>query len=266
MAGLTVVLVLTLSEVARGQFQKVIDRRFYREKYKFDQAMRKMNVAVSGSLVDRETLGRRLLDAASEVLQLEWAIYLREGRGEPFRLVACGHCRRPHDRGENPLVEQLTQVPALRVPHAMALTGESDPPTDAMIALGGEAATALEADGDLAGLLVLGPKRSGMPYEDEEMAFLGAFRLGRHAGGFHSAGIQQTLGLLNQELQDKVEKISEQQRRILVLQDQLSDQARGREGWRGGAVETPSEDFDVEEPGQYWRVDQIKGPAPSSAR
>ena len=43
-----------------------------------------------------------------------------------------------------------------------------------MIALGGEAATALGGDGQLAGLLVLGPKRSGMPYEDEEMAFLGA--------------------------------------------------------------------------------------------
>ena len=41
-----------------------------------------------------------------------------------------------------------------------------------MIALGGEAATSLGDDGQLSGLLVLGPKRSGMPYEDEEMAFL----------------------------------------------------------------------------------------------
>ena len=51
-----------------------------------------------------------------------------------------------------------------------------------MIALGGEAATSLGDDGNLSGLLVLGPKRSGMPYEDEEMAFLAALSLGRHAG------------------------------------------------------------------------------------
>ena len=42
-----------------------------------------------------------------------------------------------------------------------------------MIALGGEVAKALEADGQLVGLMVLGPKRSGLPYEDEEVAFLG---------------------------------------------------------------------------------------------
>ena len=57
---------------------------------------------------------------------------------------------------------------------AMAQAGASDPATDAMIALGGEVASALETDGKLAGLLVLGPKRSGMPYEAEEIAFLGA--------------------------------------------------------------------------------------------
>ncbi len=88
MAGLSVIVVLILSELARERFQKAIDRRFYREKYKFDQAMRKMRVAV-GSLVDRATLGRRLLEAAAEVLHLEWgAIYLSEGAGGAYQLVA----------------------------------------------------------------------------------------------------------------------------------------------------------------------------------
>ena len=77
-AGLAVVLIMIGSELARGRFQKALDRQFYREKYKFDLAMKKMRVAV-GSLVDRETLGRRLLDAAAEVLRLEWgAIYLAD--------------------------------------------------------------------------------------------------------------------------------------------------------------------------------------------
>ena len=55
-AAVTVIVVLILSELARGRFQKAIDRRFFREKYKFDQAMRKMRLAV-GSLVDRDDAG-----------------------------------------------------------------------------------------------------------------------------------------------------------------------------------------------------------------
>ncbi len=69
---------------------------------------------------------------------------------------------------------RLREAATLRLSHAMALDGSSDPASDAMIALGGEATAALGGEGQLAGLLVLGPKRSGMPYEDEEMAFLGA--------------------------------------------------------------------------------------------
>jgi transcriptional regulator with GAF, ATPase, and Fis domain len=231
-AGLTVFLILVLPELARKRFQKVIDRQFYREKYKFDQAMRKMRVAV-GSLVDRATLGRRLLEAAAEVLRLEWAaIYLTEG-GEPrgpLRLVAClGPA--PEEgllAADNPLVERLRRSPALRVPHAMGLAATSDRAIDAMIALGGEVAGALETDGILAGLLVLGPKRSGMPYEAEEVAFLGAMS-SVAALTLHSASIQQTLETLNRELRDKVEKIAEQQRRILILQDQLTGRGDARQ-------------------------------------
>ena len=61
-----------------------------------------------------------------------------------------------------------------------------------MIALGAKRPTAVGSDGQLAGLLVLGPKRSGMPYEDEEMAFLGALSSVATLV-LHSAGIQQTL-------------------------------------------------------------------------
>ena len=223
-AALTAIVVLILSELARERFQKAIDRRFYREKYNFDQAMGKMRLAI-GSLVDRETLGRRLLEAASEVLRLEWgAIYLGDSPRGPFRLVACDGPA-PDEQvlaGDNPLIARLRTEPAIRVPHAMSSSTASDPATDAMIALGGEAANALEADGVLAGLLVLGPKRSGMPYEDEEIAFLGALSSVATLA-LHSAGIQQTLEVLNHDLRDKVDKIAEQQRRILILQDQLTD-------------------------------------------
>ena len=87
---------------------------------------------------------------------------------------------------------------------------------------------------------MLGPKRSGLPYEDEELAFLGALSSVATLA-LHSAGIQQTLESLNQELRTKVEKIAEQQRRILILQDQLigraeaARRAEAREGDEPGA-------------------------------
>ncbi|HEY2154969.1 MAG TPA: sigma 54-interacting transcriptional regulator, partial [Isosphaeraceae bacterium] len=260
-AGVTAIAFLILTGAMRGPFQKAIDRRFYREKYKFDQAMRKMNLAV-GSLVDRATLGRRLLEAASEVLHIDWgAIYLADPDGPDYELVAClgPSPDEPRLGSENALVERLERSSSIRVPHAMALAGASDPATDAMIALGGEAAHALESDGSLAGLLVLGPKRSGLPYEDEELAFLGALSSVATLA-LHSATIQQTLESLNGELRAKVEKIAEQQRRILILQDQLTgrvDAAGRADALEAGGVGTPAS------PSAF---DAIKGTGPAVRR
>jgi transcriptional regulator with GAF, ATPase, and Fis domain len=92
---------------------------------------------------------------------------------------------------------------------------------DLMITLGAELAVGLESTGRLVGFLILGPKPSGLPYEPEETAFLRA--LGTVASlGLQSVEMQTTLELANREMKDKVEKIAEQQRRILALQDQLS--------------------------------------------
>ena len=222
---------LILSGATRGPFQRVIDRRFYREKYKFDEAMQKMNLAV-GRLVDRGTLGRRLLEAAAEILRLEWgAIYLADDPRGPLKLAAW-HGPEPDEASlsiDNALVERLRRTPTLRVPHSLGLSGSADPATDTMIALGGEVAKALEADGALVGLMVLGPKRSGLPYEDEEVAFLGALSSVAMLA-LHSADIQQTLEKLNLDLRDKLVKIAEQQRRILLLQEQLTERGQGASG------------------------------------
>ena len=241
-AGVTAIVVVVLSEAARRRFQRAIDRRFDREKYKLDQAMRQMSLAVD-SLVDRETLAKRLLEAAAEVLRLEWgAIYVSTTRGGPMELAAClGPA--PDERllaAENPLIARLGHAPrTLRVPGAMSLSPAADPATDAMIALGGEVATALIVEGALAGILVLGPKRNGLPYEDEEVAFLGG--LGSVATlALHSASIQRTLEGLNRELSDKVEKIAEQQRRISILQGALTTRQGDGEA-RFPALAAPAE-------------------------
>jgi transcriptional regulator with GAF, ATPase, and Fis domain len=268
MAALSVIVVLILSEVARGRFQRVIDRRFFREKYKLDQAMQKMRLAV-GSLVDRVTLGRRLLEGAVEVLRVEWgALYLYETASHEFQVVAC-HGPPPDEptiSSTNPLVARLQKVPAARLSHALSPGMMSDPATDAMIALGGEAVTAVGGNGNVAGFLILGPKRSGMPYEDEEMAFLGALSSVATLA-LHSAGIQQTLESLNHDLRGKVEKIAEQQRRIFILQEQLRDRAeREREGLMAHGPPPAPSPRSPHEGADEGAFGEIKGASPAVQR
>ncbi len=122
-AGCTAVVLLVLSEAGRQRFQKVIDRRFHRDKSKLDQAMRKMSQAV-GNLVDRGTLGRRLLEAADEVLHVEWgALYLGERESGPLTLVAC-HGPDPDERvlaADHVLVQRMRRDATIRVSHSMGL-------------------------------------------------------------------------------------------------------------------------------------------------
>ncbi len=227
-ACLTAIMVLILSGVARQRFHVALDRRFHREKYKFDQAMKKMSVAVD-RLVDRRTLGRRLLDAAAEVLRVEWgAIYLADEAVGSLSLAAC--CGpEPEEKSipdDSPLLDRLVRDrTTFRLPSPLSLLDDSDRAADALIALGGELATPLSAEGRIAGILVLGPKRSGMPYEDEELAFLAALSSVATLA-ILSSQTQSTLEALNHELREKVDKIAEQQRRILILQDQVTGHGR----------------------------------------
>jgi transcriptional regulator with GAF, ATPase, and Fis domain len=232
---ITALVILVLSGAVRRRFEQAIDRRFFREKSKFDQAMRKMSQAVE-RLVDRRTLGRRLLEAAAEVLGLDWgAIYLREAPGRPLTAVASLGPEPEQSTlpEEGPIVRRLRARPTLRLPGAMGRS-PSDPVADALISLGGEVAAALSSEGELAGVLVLGPKRNGLPYDDEELVFLAALA-SVAVLALHSASIHRTLEELNRELRDKVEKIAEQQRRILILQDQLMGQHGVGSGAGGGS-------------------------------
>lgn len=223
--GVVAIGALILTGAVRERFQKVIDRRFFREKYKFDKAMHQMSLAVD-RLLDRSTLGKRLLDAATEVLPVEWgAIYFAAQPGDAMTLgmfVGPSPEQRTLDAA-NPLLDRLAKHPLIYQRKSISFSIEQDPTYDSLITLGGEVALALhDPDQRLIGAVILGPKQSGLPFEDEELAFLSA--LGSVATlALHSADVHQTLDDLNQELRAKVEKIAEQQRRILLLQDQLMD-------------------------------------------
>jgi len=222
-AGSALVL-LVASGTLREQFYKAIDRRFYREKYKFDKAMRQIEVAFE-SLLDRSALSNRLLQATGEVIRADWSsIFLTESANGAMTLQASSGPE-PDVKSvapDSPLTTYLQANAGLYLDEPNDRNDrQMELAKDAMISLGAELAIGLEASGRVVGFMILGPKPSGLPYEPEEMAFLRA--LGTVAGlGLHSVEMQATLELANRELKDKVEKIAEQQRRILVLQDQLA--------------------------------------------
>jgi transcriptional regulator with GAF, ATPase, and Fis domain len=220
----TALVLLVASGALREQFHKVIDRRFYREKYKFDRAMRQIEVAFE-NLLDRVALSRRLLKATMEVIHSDWgAIYLLDIPQGTIKLQA-SEGPEPEVRelpSGNALIAYLNSRAGLHLDEVSdSSNGLMESAKDVMISLGAELAVGLESAGRLEGFMILGPKPSGLPYDAEEMAFVRA--LGSVAGlGLQSVQMRTTLEQANRELKDKVEKIAEQQRRILVLQDQLS--------------------------------------------
>jgi transcriptional regulator with GAF, ATPase, and Fis domain len=221
----TALILMVLLNLIRGRLKIVLDRRFYREKHQLDRTLNRMGEAID-QLVDPPTLARRLLQACGELLNVSrGAIYLREGDPPLYRLA--------DQLGPTPpaLVELSSGCPLVEVLQkrkmARLRVGEmADPAQRQLRLLGGEVAYALAHEEQVLAFLVLGPKLVGS-YRSDDLDLLAAFcRL--TALALESAQGHRTIESLNHELRAKVEKISEQQRRIFALQNQLTKGLIGR--------------------------------------
>jgi transcriptional regulator with GAF, ATPase, and Fis domain len=237
MASSTALVVLLLIDLARSRVKKALDRRFSREKFQLDHTLQRMGQAIA-QLVDPPTLAQRLLSALADLLGVpRGAVYLRDGEPSTYRLSGC--------LGPPPALTELPPgcplVEALRGGTVVRWRGEAadryavvTPAQRQLRFLGGEVAHGLAHEGNLLALLVLGP-RGPVPYRAEDLNLLGAFAQ-ITVLALESAVGHRTIELLNRDLQTKVEKISEQQRRILALQSQLRKQSvvRGLAAVQGG--------------------------------
>jgi transcriptional regulator with GAF, ATPase, and Fis domain len=214
----TVLVFLLLLDVVRGRLKKVLDRRFAREKHQLDRTLRRMGQAIE-QLVDPPTLARRLLQASAELLNVSrGAVYLREGEAPVYHLVDSLGAEPP------PLAELSPGCPlveALQTERAVLATpGLSDSPARRQLRLlGGQVAFALAHEDRLLAFLILGPRDLGW-YGQDDLNLLAAFSQLTSLALENAQG-HHTIELLTRDLQAKVEKISEQQRRILALQNQL---------------------------------------------
>ncbi len=217
-----VVFILALLGWGLDRLRAALEQRFWRDKGQLDRAMRKMGEAIR-SITDERRVAQRMLEAAADLLGVRRAaVYVidadeEDGKG-PLRLAASLGV--PPKQLVLPRDHRLVQ--AARGGPVLASEPSVDADTRAALeSLPAELVQLIELDGRVAGLLALGRRQLGLPFRSEEVAFLSA--LGQiTALALEGARRRRQIDRLSEELREKVEQIAEQQRRILVLQSQLT--------------------------------------------
>lgn len=234
-----IILVLLALSSVRSRMQKLVDRRFFREKRQLERAIQRMDMVV-GRLVDRDTVARRSLLVACDLLNCQVAaVYLRDwddrsasldGVGDraggswgtavkrtaTFRLAdQIGPRKFPAKLPvHHPLVLALGKQSLVQANPGLVLPG--DPQTPLLRRLGVEVAQAFVWDGSLIGFLLVGAKESGI-HGSEELEFLSGFAaLATMALG--SAEAQRTLERLNDDLRGKAARVARNQKQLLALE------------------------------------------------
>jgi transcriptional regulator with GAF, ATPase, and Fis domain len=233
--GGAMLLVLVTLDLLRSRVTAVLHRHFRREKSQLDRTLQRMSQAVE-QLVDPPTLAHRLLHTSAELLGAgRGAVYLRQDDPPLYRLTeALGPAPALAELSSGcPLVEALLSQGTLTVPQSALNTEEglvtSLPGPRQLRFLGGAIAQGLLHEGQLLGILVLGPPAEprGLTaeitggYTAEDRHLLSAFAQMTVLALLSAEG-HRKIEALNRELQTKVEKIAEQNRRIVALQSQLS--------------------------------------------
>ncbi len=243
-----VVMAVVVLNWARDRLQRLIDRKFFREKFQLDKALQRMNQS-AGSMVDPAALAQRMLVSCRDLLGVDRAaLYLRDATDGTFRLIAAEGI----DRAPLTFSTDVELLGLLHEDAGQRRLDSEDGETPSQILLQQldvDLVHALEVDGQLAGALILGAKRSGTQYTAEDLALLTS--LGQITSvALHSARVHQAVARLNDELQIKVDKITEQQRLISMLQAEITSRQQ---------VAAPAESAP-------FRRDLIKGSSPAIMR
>ncbi|MGQ0633936.1 MAG: sigma 54-interacting transcriptional regulator [Planctomycetaceae bacterium] len=217
---------------SRDRLQQWIDRRFFREKFPIDRALARINES-SGSLADPEALAQRLLSSFRDLLGVDHAaFYLRHPGTEELRVVASEgwESAPPRLSSDQELLAMLQEEPHVQRDNDAPL--ESPSATQTLLQqLDVELVHGLEMDGRLTGLVMLGAKRAGGQYTADDLALLTS--LGQiTCVALHGARVQQAAAGLNEELRHKLEKISDQQRLISMLQAEITSRQQPPEPGR----------------------------------
>jgi transcriptional regulator with GAF, ATPase, and Fis domain len=218
----TALVLMLVLDLARTRFKRALDRRFFRDKSQLDRMLQRLSKAVQ-QLVDPGALANKLLQIATEQLSVpRGAVYLRQGEPPIYRLASwVGPAPELGELAPGfPLIEAVQE--GIFVGTRSRESGGLTPAQRQLQFLGGEIAHPLVHEGRLLALLILGHKET--TYRTEDVDLLAAFAQ-ITVLALESAEGHRTIEQLNRELQTKLEKISEQQRRILTLETRLRRQS-----------------------------------------
>jgi transcriptional regulator with GAF, ATPase, and Fis domain len=230
-AGLTAMTMVALFGWFRIRLQTSVDRRFLRQKYQLDKALRRLAAAVD-RLVEADQLAAQMLQAARDCVGAQrGAVYLRDKVAPRFELSA--NIGWPLAPGALPATAPL--IAEARVDGVLtsrsALTALPSPGQLQLRDFDVELAVPLELEGRAVGLLLLGDKADDSAYSAEDQNFLLA--LARTTTlALQSAAGHRTIEYLQSRLADHVAKIAEQQRRIVFLQGELLNRGPQRQAGR----------------------------------
>ena len=249
LTGHTVPLILVLMTSililgwVRDTIQHMLDQRFFSEKYQLDKALQRMNRVVS-HVLEPEAVSDGLLNSCRDVLHVDQtALYLRRKERPVFRMATSSGA------GDFPLEINLApdtfaemnqktlvhKIPQGRSPVQLLLRE-----------LGAEVIHGLDIQGRLAGILVLGAKPNRTAYSAEDLAFVNAMARVT-AVALHCATVQQDVSRLNQDLQLKIARISDQERQISALQHEVATMSQ-RPDQRPDAAEFQREGIQGQSP------------------
>ncbi|MBX9790331.1 MAG: sigma-54-dependent Fis family transcriptional regulator [Pirellulales bacterium] len=244
-AGLTAMMMVALFGWLRVRLQTTVDRRFLRQKYQLDKALRRLAAAVD-RLVEADQLAGQMLQAARDCVGAQrGAVYLRDKVAQRLALSArIGWPTAPaHLSAISPMVAEGRAAGVLS--SRSALTSLPSAGQLQMRDLEAELAVPLELEGRVVGLLLLGPKADESTYSAEDQNFLLA--LARTTTlALQSAAGHRTIDYLQTRLADHVAKIAEQQRRIVFLQGELLNRGAQRPAGRAARNEGSGEAKDSE--------------------
>ncbi len=218
--AVTIALMLTIIALGwlKNRIQRVVDQEFFREKYQLNTALQQMNRAVAG-LSDRRSLADQVLLSCCDVLGVKRAAcYLKDSAEETFELFA--------QLGDPPFASQIELAasywPALQQGISLQRLRSGTSPTQALMRnLGADLIHGLEVDGELVGLIVLGPKPNAAAFTQEDGTFLSAIE--RFAGfALHFAKVHEDFGQIKTELERRMTQVVDQKRQIGFLERQLN--------------------------------------------
>ncbi|MCK4578057.1 MAG: hypothetical protein KAU50_04660, partial [Candidatus Marinimicrobia bacterium] len=178
--GIAAAAVAFMFEPTRRRVQQFVDRTLFRTRYNYKEAVDQLSKKISNA-ISQEHVGSELVNRLSKLLDVSCiGVYGRDQTGQRFTLLANVNC-------QGLMAEQLTQIdrqiPDLQLP--LSSEGALEPGTPYETASGGllknlQLCLVMPIVADLSsrhGGLLLGPKRNGICFTQEDVDLLKAAAL-----------------------------------------------------------------------------------------